>query len=80
MYYYGDPYIRSIVGDQCNSLPLSRMSEGENKKAVAYCDSTSCLLNFKSKSKVLKMVEKTTTYCPDCRNALVWKIETNYND
>lgn len=79
MYYYGDKGIRAIVGDQSNSVPLSRMVEGESKRVVAYCDSSACKRRFESKNKVIKNVRKTTTCCPDCRSVLLWKVELNYD-
>lgn len=79
MYYYGDKGIRAIVGDQSNSVPLSKMMEGESKRVVAYCDSDACKKNFKSTAKILKNVHRSTTMCPDCRCALLWKVELNYD-
>lgn len=50
--------------------------------AVSYCDSLFCIGSFSAKAKLSgngcfmrKKVTAGTIFCPDCKHALIWKME-----
>lgn len=52
-------------------------SKERTKIPVAYCTSDKCcsLGGSKRLSKIYKNVHSNTTYCPNCRSSLLWKMQ-----
>jgi len=73
-YYYGDPWVRAITGDQSNGVSLNTLASAVSLSYVGYCDSDLCQRRFKMRR--INVIEKPipgNQLCPVCRSALFWR-------
>lgn len=81
MYYYGDKLLRSVLGDQSNGTTMAELIKAKDSVYRAYCSSVKCTQVRHTVKKVVKTnVKYGDVKCPDCRDILLWKRETNYRE